>query len=219
MCGRFTLTVEARAILAEFGVAAPMEYRARYNIAPTQPVLAVTQGENGWVTGQLIWGLVPSWAKERRAAQLRINARAETAMTKPSFRESFHNRRCLILADGFFEWQGEGKYRRPMLIKRRDGRPYAFAGLWDAWRATDQPAVYTCTILTTEANAAIRPIHDRQPVMLNPREREVWLDADSTPARLSAVLQPSPVEDLEVFAVSSLVNSPHNDVPECVSPV
>lgn len=219
MCGRFTLTVEAREVLAEFGVEPPEDYRPRYNIAPTQRILAVAQGENGWIPIEPVWGLVPHWSRDGRGAQLRINARAETVSTKPSYRDSFQNRRCLVLADGFFEWQGEGKYRRPMLIRRRDGRPYAFAGLWDRWTAADGSALFSCTILTTSANELVRSIHDRMPVMLNARHRVGWLDAASTPTELSAMLQPAPAGELEYYPVSSVVNSPHNDVPECVFPV
>lgn len=219
MCGRFTLTVEPREILAEFGVEASDAYRPRYNVAPTQAVWAVTQQATEWQLGSLIWGLVPHWARGGRGAQLRINARSETVAVKPSYRDSFRQRRCLILADGFYEWQGEGKYRRPMLIRRRDARPYAFAGLWDGWSAADGSMTYSCTILTTTANDAIRAIHDRMPVILNARQRNVWLDPLSGPAALGALLQPCPAEELEVFAVSSLVNSAHNDVPECVTPV
>ena len=217
MCGRFTLTVEPSELLAEFGITTPDDYRPRYNIAPTQPVLAVVAGAHGWVAGDLIWGLVPSWAPDRKGAQMRINARSETVIQKPTFRDSFQHRRCLILADGFYEWQGTEKHRRPMLIKRKDSRPFAFAGLWDRWQNEEQ-SLASCTILTTSANQTLRSIHDRMPVILSRRDQETWLDA-SNPDELISVLRPYPDEPLHAFAVSSLVNSAANESPDCVIPV
>ncbi|HSL69822.1 MAG TPA: SOS response-associated peptidase [Longimicrobiales bacterium] len=218
MCGRFTLTSDPPAIYAEFGINPPADWHPRYNIAPTQPVLAVIGSAEGLRVGRLSWGLVPYWSKDRADAHKRINARAESLLEKPSFRDAFARRRCLILADGFFEWARIGSRRQPMLIRRPDGRPFAFAGLWDRWKPPEGEPLYTCTIVTTDANPTVRPIHDRMPVILGTRERALWLDRESSPDKLQAMLQPSTME-FEVVPVSPLVNSPANDGPEVLQPL
>jgi putative SOS response-associated peptidase YedK len=219
MCGRFTLTTDPPALHAEFGIERlPEDYRARYNIAPTQPVLAILPGDSGWCVQSLVWGLVPHWSKDRNSAAKRINARADTLLEKASFREAFARRRCLILADGFYEWQKEGRYSRPLLIRRRDGRPFTFAGIWESWNRGPDGLLETCAIITTEPNDLLARIHDRMPVIVAPRDREAWLETDASVEQLAALLAPSPSEDFEMFPVSTLVNSPANDSIECIQP-
>ena len=219
MCGRFTLSSESSDLHAEFGVDPPADYRPRYNIAPTQPVLAIVAGSSGWRTATLSWGLVPHWAKDRKEAGKRINARAESLLEKPIFRDAFQTHRCLIPADGFYEWQKEGKHSRPVLIKRQDGRPFTFAGIWARWFERPDEPLYSCSIITTRPNELVSRIHDRMPVIVEPRDRASWLDRSTDIQALQALLVPADAAAMESFPVSSLVNSPNNDTPECVRPL
>jgi putative SOS response-associated peptidase YedK len=197
----------------------PEELAPRYNIAPTQPVLAVRTvpaGERELVT--LRWGLVPAWADDPSIGNRLINARAETVADKPAFRAAFRARRCLVLADGFFEWQKVGGRKQPYYFRLREGSPFAFAGLWERW-GKGATTLETCTLLTTEANELLRPVHDRMPVIL-PRERFVrWLDPDfRAAAELESLLRPYPAEDMTGYPVSARVNNPRNEGPLCVEP-
>jgi putative SOS response-associated peptidase YedK len=219
MCGRFTLSSEPSDLHAEFGIDPPADYRPRYNIAPTQPVLAIVAGSGGWRTATLSWGLVPHWAKDRKDAAKRINARAESLLDKAIFREAFLQHRCLIPADGFYEWEKVGKHSRPVLIKRQDSRPFSFAGIWSRWYERPGEVLYTCSIITTQPNALVARIHDRMPVIVGPRDRALWLDPASEPAALQALLVPSADAPLESYPVSTLVNSASNDSPECIQPL
>ncbi len=220
MCGRFTLTSDPPALHADFGIdVLPPDYRPRYNIAPTQSILAIVPDSVGWCARPLVWGLVPRWSKDGASGAKRINARAESLLEKPSFREAFDLRRCLILADGFYEWEKAGSYSRPNLIRRRDGRPFTFAGIWERWYKTPDTPIDSCAIVTTTPNALLERIHDRMPVIIPPRDREAWLAADAGRSELSLLLTPAPAEELECFPVSSLVNSPVNDSPDCIQPV
>lgn len=220
MCGRFKLSADPGTLYAEFGIGGlPEDYVPRYNIAPTQPVLSIVTSADGLEARHLRWGLVPSWARETHGSQRRINARAETLTDKPAFRDSFQRRRCLILADGFYEWTQVGGQRQPMHIRRPDGRPFAFAGLWDRWRPAAGDPLLSCTIITTTPNDALRSVHDRMPVILSRRAQETWLDADAAAEELRALLVPCRSDELEVFAVSPLVNSPANDLPGCAEPI
>jgi putative SOS response-associated peptidase YedK len=220
MCGRFTLTSDSHALHAEFGIEQiPPDYRPRYNIAPTQPVLAIVPDAQGWCARSLIWGLVPHWSKDRNSATRHINARAESLLEKRTFRAAFEQRRCLIIADGFFEWEKAGPYSRPVLIRRHDGRPFTFAGIWERWRPTADAAIETCAIITTEPNPLLSRIHDRMPVIIAPRDREAWLESDASVTDLTKLLRPYPDDELELVLVSALVNSPANDSVECIQPV
>lgn len=218
MCGRFTLTSDPPSLRAEFGIEVPAELPARYNVAPSQPVLGVVAGRSGWKPMMLDWGLIPFWSRDRSGAHQRINARAESLEQKSSFRDSFTKRRCLVIADGFFEWMRDGKYKQPMLIRRTDGRPFAFAGLWDRWFERPGEPVYTCTIVTTAASSLLRHVHDRMPVILEPHERDVWMKRTSTGLELRELLRPNETA-FEIIPVSPLVNSPANESADVVLPV
>ena len=217
MCGRFSLISEIGELQGRFEFdGAGLPHAPRYNIAPSQPLLAVLNGGERRAA-HLRWGLIPLWAKDSSPGSRLINARAETVAQHNSFRTALAKRRCLVLADGFYEWQRAGKARRPMRIVMKSGEPFAFAGLWDSWRDPSGEIVRSCTIITTEANDLLRPIHNRMPVIL-PREMEsFWLDHDvDDPGALSSVLAPYPGEEMEAYEVSSLVNRPGNDGPEVV---
>jgi putative SOS response-associated peptidase YedK len=174
---------------------------------------AAGQRELAW----LRWGLVPSWAKDPSIGNRLINARAETVAEKPAFRTALRRRRCLVVADGFYEWQRSGRAKDPYFIRMRDDRPFAFAGLWESWEGPDHSVLETCTILTTEPNELVRPIHDRMPVILPPEVYACWLDTSiQDPGRLSQLLVAYASEPMEAYCVGSLVNSPAHDVPLCI---
>ncbi|MBI3363071.1 MAG: SOS response-associated peptidase [Chloroflexi bacterium] len=180
MCGRFTLTVDPAALQAAFpGIAVPADLPPRYNVAPTQPVAVVAN--NGQNKVEFFrWGLIPSWAKDISIGSRLINARAETLAEKPSFRAAFKKRRCLILADGFYEWRQDAgnKAKTPMVIRLKSGEPFAFAGLWELWRSADDDTILSCTIVTTEPNSLMEKIHNRMPVILKPEDYTLWLDPE-----------------------------------------
>lgn len=196
----------------------------RYNICPTQPIVCIRQDSNG--TNEVVnlrWGLVPFWAKDLKAGARMINARSETVATKPSFRSAFKRRRCLVLADGFYEWKKEGNQKQPYYISRRDDQPFCLAGLWETWKDKSIEhalAVETCTILTTEANNVMQPLHDRMPVILDKEIHDFWLDRDfSDREKLESLLVPYAADELQTFPVDKLVNRPINDTPECIVPI
>ena len=212
MCGRFTLRARLQDLLAELDLQAALEFAPRYNIAPTQVVPIVTG------SGALFarWGLVPSWAQDAKIGNSLINARAETVAEKPAFRAAFKRRRCLVLADGFYEWQRTGSAKQPFFIHRQDDRPFAFAGLYEHWgRAT--PPLDSCTIITTTPNRLMQPIHDRMPVILPPEAYRLWLDPEfEGQEALLGMLRPCAEEGWIATPVSTLVNNPRNESPLCV---
>ena len=231
MCGRFTLT-DADGARLRFDIRGadlppPTERAdgtsdaARYNIAPTQDVLTIRREDGGERRAEMMrWGLVPSWADSPKVGARMINARAETLAERPSFRAAFRRRRCLIPADGFYEWRREGRGRVPIRFTLKSGEPFAFAGLWERWeRGGDEPPLLSCAIVTTSPNALIAPIHDRMPAMLAPDAERVWLDPDTDAAALSGLLTPYPSDLMEAREASRAVNSPANDGPECLAPV
>ena len=222
MCGRFTLRVPASVVAQQFSLFEEPSWRPRFNIAPSQPVLAVRlasgPGEPGREGVPLRWGLIPSWAGDPAIGNRLINARAETAAEKPAFRAAWLRRRCLVAADGFYEWQRQGKQRQPHFICMRDGRPFAFAGLWESWEGPDHSAVESCTLLTTEANDLVRTIHDRMPVIVAPADYARWFDPATPRTELSALLGPYPSDSMTAWPVSTLVNSPGNEDPRCIEP-
>jgi putative SOS response-associated peptidase YedK len=219
MCGRFSLWLELTDLVKAFpDFVFPDEMNTRYNIAPTQQVAVVTNNPERKVEF-FRWGLIPSWAKDPSIGNRMINARSETVTEKPSFRAAFRRRRCLILADGFYEWKkvaGE-KRKVPMYIRMATGQPFAFAGLWEFWQPDTTP-VLSCTILTTRPNELLAPIHNRMPVILPEDKYEFWLGAAETEKRsLLECLKPYPADDMIAYAVSPFVNNPRNDTPECIS--
>jgi putative SOS response-associated peptidase YedK len=223
MCGRFTLTARPETVAALFELPEVPLLEQRYNIAPTQSVVVVRRTPDA-AQRELVflrWGLVPCWAADRTIGNRLVNARAETVADKPAFRAAFRERRCLVAADGFYEWQPQGKGKKqPFLFRLRDHSPFAFAGLWERWRSPDGTPLETCTLLTTEANAVVRPVHERMPVLLTPESFEQWLDP--TPrgvAELQRLLQPVPAEKLIAQPVSSRVNNPRYDDPACLEPL
>lgn len=219
MCGRYSLIMEIEGLALRFefepyGLAQP----SRYNIAPTQPVLAVTGGGPRRAS-YMRWGLLMSGAGRASSGPPVINARAETVAERPGFRSALARRRCLVLADGFYEWQRSGGGRQPVRITLASGAPFAFAGLWNAWRDPQGDVVESCTIITTEANELVRPIHDRMPVILPEELETLWLDEEmQDPAALAGLLAPYPAEDMTAYEVSTLVNSAFNDGPELITP-
>lgn len=221
MCGRFTLTASLDDLQAAFpGFEWPPVHAPRFNIAPSQPVLAIPN-DGSRRAGFFVWGLVPAWARDPAIGSRLINARAETLAEKPAFRGSYRHHRCLILADGFYEWKREpgGRVKTPYFIRLKGGRPFAFAGLWDRWQAPDGGELLSCAIVTTQANALMRPIHERMPVLLTGAACDRWLDpAPRRPDELRDLLTPFPAGEMEAYAVSTLVNSPANDRPECIRP-
>lgn len=220
MCGRFSFALDLDDLLAVFPEFRPPEQlQPRYNIAPTQPVPVVANDGQAQIAF-FHWGLVPSWAKDPSLGNRMINARAETLAEKPAFRAAYRKRRCLILADGFYEWREEpGRQRKtPMYIRMASGEPFAFAGLWEVWSG-QEPPLYSCTIITTTPNDLLAPIHDRMPVILPRSAYKLWLDPeDRLPSALQALLAPYPAAEMTAFPVSQQVNSPANDRPECILP-
>ncbi len=223
MCGRFTLRAPASAIAEHFGLPGEVPPMApRYNIAPSQPVPAVrlhstATPQRGLV--RLRWGLIPHWAKDPAIGNRMINARAETVARKPAYKAAFRRRRCLVPADGFYEWRKNGRRRQPYFIRLPDDGLFAIAGLWESWEGPDHSVVESCTLLTTEPNELVRPIHNRMPVILPPEHYDCWLDpAEQNLARLAPLLRPYPADLLRADRVSTLVNSPRNDSPECIAP-
>jgi putative SOS response-associated peptidase YedK len=196
------------------------EFDHRYNIAPSQKVLAVRQDADGGREGVMLkWGLIPSWAKEPGIGNSLANARADTVADKPAFRSAFKRRRCLVVADGFYEWgKGDGG-KIPYYFQLKDGSPFGFAGLWERWEKGEEP-VESCTLITTEANGVVGRIHDRMPVILMPEDYDRWLDEkEQGGERHKALLEPLPDDWMVSHAVSKLVNNPRNEKPECVAPV
>jgi putative SOS response-associated peptidase YedK len=198
-----------------------IDLKPRYNIAPTQPVGVVRAGqEEAWEWVTLRWGLIPSWAQGADGHKTAlVNARAETLAQKPSFRESFRSRRCLVLADGFYEWRHEGRPKQPFFIHKPEREPFAFAGLWDQWIGPDGEAIESCAIVTTTANNLMRPLHDRMPVIFGRDSFGRWLDPRLTQLdELRDLLSPLPDDALTMYPVNPLVNSSKVDRPECIEP-
>jgi putative SOS response-associated peptidase YedK len=217
MCGRFSLTVNEAELNERFllsGGIAP--YEARYNCAPTQSLAVITNTNRNHIS-YFRWGLVPSWAKDVKISAKMINVRAETILEKASFRNAFSSRRCLIPATSFFEWKQE-KVKTPHVIKLVGGEIFSMAGIWEEWKSPEGTVVTSFSIITTEANSLMQPLHHRMPVILSKQNENSWL-SDLPQIELIKLLQPCPDEWLDIYPVSSLVNSPKNDVPEILTPV
>jgi putative SOS response-associated peptidase YedK len=220
MCARYTLTEEIVLILKRLLVKTPpRDFTPRYNIAPSQnaPVILNEQEKS---LQFLRWGLVPSWAKDPAIGYKLINARAESIAEKPSFRAAFQKRRCLIPADGFYEWrlESDGRTKTPMRVRLKSKEPFTFAGLWETWKDPQEKEIRTFTIITTEPNEILQPIHNRMPVMMKAEDEEAWLDPQADLKHLVKVLSPYPEKEMEAYAVSKWVNSPKHDSPDCIEP-
>jgi putative SOS response-associated peptidase YedK len=218
MCGRYTLRTPVDSLVETFDIAEyPSSITPSYNIAPTQEVTAVVEEDEKRKLEMLCWGLIPSWAKDPAIGNKMINARAETVSEKPSFRSAFKKRRCLILADGFYEWKKTDDGKQPYHIKMQDGSPFAFAGLWETWQNGEE--IRSCTIITTEANGLMNEIHHRMPVILPPEDYGMWLDPDfDEKDPLTSLLKPYPADAMEAYPVSRRVNKPSNNEPGVVEP-
>jgi putative SOS response-associated peptidase YedK len=221
MCGRYSITTAPEAMRRLFGIKGALpNFPARYNVAPTQVVPVVRLDAEGRRELVLLrWGLVPSWLKSIDQRYSMINARAETVATKPAYRGSFRERRCLVPADGFYEWKAEAGGKQPYRFTLKDGGLFAFAGLWDRWRDPAGGTVESFTIIVTDPNELARAVHDRMPVILDPAAWESWLGSKSKTADLVALLQPLPAEAMAVARVSRRVNSPKNDDPSLILPI
>lgn len=220
MCGRFSLNADPTQLKKLFPwLTIPEDMQPRYNVAPTQPVAAVpNDGKNQ--LDYFVWGLIPSWSKDPKMGSRMINARSETVDEKPSFRSAFKRRRCLILADGFYEWKRTSGSKIPMYIKLKSDNTFALAGLWEIWHAQDGSEIRSCTILTSEPNELLRNIHNRMPVILPEKHYQFWLDTGEPDGdALKAVLKPFPADEMMAYPVSKTVNNPANDVPACIEPL
>jgi putative SOS response-associated peptidase YedK len=221
MCGRFTLTADLEEIAQRFSVSPPpnANYNPRYNIAPTQNVIVVSNTGQRQLT-QMRWGLIPSWAKDPSIGNRMINARSESLAEKPSFRTALKKRRCVIPADGFYEWQKLGKVKQPVRIVLKSREPFGFAGLWERWTSPEGHELLTCTIITTAANELLQKVHDRMPVILSREHEEQWLDPGiDDPKKLSGLLVSYPSALMEFYVVSREVNSPSVDKPSNIEPI
>ena len=228
MCGRFTLTTDLKALAERFSVLPPptASYNPRYNIAPTQPVVVVGDDGSRYMK-QMKWGLIPSWAKDPAIGNKMINARADTIAEKPSFRNALKKlrnalkkHRCLIPADGFYEWKKLEKLKPPMHIVLKSREPFAFAGIWEHWTSPEKEEVLTCTIITTVANELMKDVHDRMPVILTRETESTWLDPKiQEPEKLLPLLKQNPADEMEFYPVSRQVNSPAVDKPSNIEPL
>jgi putative SOS response-associated peptidase YedK len=218
MCGRFTLRSSPQAVAEAFCLPEAPDLLPRFNIAPGQPVAVVRQEPRaeGRELALLRWGLIPAWADDPSIGNRLANARSETAATKPSFRRAFRSRRCLVVADGFYEWQRTNGRKQPYFVGLQNDRPFGLAGLWERWEKHGEP-VESCTILTTDANELMQPIHERMPVIIPPDQYGLWLDPRcQDTGMLAKLLRPFPSEGMLAYRVSTLVNNAKNDVPQCV---
>ena len=215
MCGRFTLRTPQSKLVETFGLEIDASIVPRYNISPAQRVLVFRENDAGQRTMQdLLWGFVPHWAKDTKSGF--INARAETVAEKPAYKHAFLHRRCLVPADGFYEWAQAAGGKQPYYFTMKDERPFAFAGIWSTWNKGPEP-VHSCAIITTNANSVVEPMHDRMPVILKPQDYDAWLDPhnEHEPGLLK-LLAPYEAAEMTARRVTRLVNSPKNDVPDCI---
>lgn len=219
MCGRFSLIEEIQTLQKIFQFEFTSEFQPRYNIAPSQMILAVVSERNKRIGKYMKWGFIPYWAKDEKMAYKLINARGETIDTKNTFRNAFRKRRCLILADGYYEWKQTEHGKKPIRFIRKDQKPFAFAGLWEVWTKENKP-ITTCTIITTESNELTKDVHHRMPVILHEHAYDFWLDPKNEQTNdLKQLLRPYPAEWMEKYEVSPLVNSPKNDDPSLIEPI
>jgi putative SOS response-associated peptidase YedK len=222
MCGRNTLSAPADLVDDLFALDQPPELAARFNIAPTQkaPVVLRSKEQTERHLDDFRWGLIPFWAKDRSLGDRMINARSETVAEKPAFRASFKKRRCLVVADGLYEWQPTGGPKQPYYFRLKSKQPFAMAGLWDVWDKSEEGPIQTFTILTTGPNELLEPVHHRMPVILQASDYDTWLDPEiQDSSRLSELLVSFPASEMEGYPVSTYVNNPANQGPRCVEPI
>jgi putative SOS response-associated peptidase YedK len=219
MCGRYAITTAPEAIRRLFGYREQPNFPPRYNVAPTQPVPIVRMVEGKRAFALVRWGLIPAWVKDPRAFSLLINARGESVLDKPAFKNAMMYRRCLVPADGFYEWKREGEKKRPYFVWLKGGGPLAFAGLWESWMGPNGEEQETAAIVTTTACRSIAHIHDRMPVIVPPEAFDFWLDPKVDAEMASAAIQPARDETIECYPVSSAVNQHANDSPQLVEPL
>ncbi len=220
MCGRFEIHSALEIIAKVFGIdSITFDYSPSYNVAPSQDILLViNDGKRRLIKSR--WGFIPSWSKELSAGYKMINARAESVADKPSFRQAFQNQRCLVVADGFYEWKKEGTKKRPFYIRLRSGKPFGFAGLYNISKSPEGEQICTSTIITTDANEVVQPLHDRMPVIASPDAYDLWLDPNiHDKVLLQNILKSYPSKDLEVYEVTPKVNSPKNNAPENIQKI
>jgi putative SOS response-associated peptidase YedK len=221
VCGRFTLRTPLSVLSTQFHaqVAPHLQLALRYNVAPTQQVAVVRRREDLRELTTMRWGLIPSWAKDAKVGFSGINARADTVATKPAFRAAYQRRRCLVLADGYYEWKAEGKAKLPQLYEIDGGQPFAFAGLWEVWRGNDSQGepLESCTVITTDANELARAVCDRMPVILSPQDYDAWLDPVNSD--VGYMLDSFPPDRMTVRPVSTFVNNARNEGAECIAPL
>ncbi len=224
MCGRFTIKTPNPQLIDLFGLSEEPSLTPRYNVSPTQmvPVIRTSEASGSRQIDMLRWGLIPKWAKDKSIGNRLINARSETVHEKPSFRSAFHHRRCLVVADGFYEWKRlpDKKRKEPYYFTMTDGGPFAFAGLWERWTDSDGAIIESCAVLTTVANDLLADVHDRMPVILPPENHDTWLDTTiDEPASIRHLFDPLPGSSMQKRLVGTLVNNPRNDKPACIDPV
>lgn len=220
MCGRYALTSAPEAVRALFRYREEAQFPPRYNVAPTQPIPVICRVRGERRFALMRWGLIPSWVKDPGIFSVLVNARGESVCDKPAFRHAMKRRRCLIPADGFYEWKDEGGRKRPFFVRKRDGGPIALAGLWETWTGPDGEETDTVCIVTTTANRVIAPIHERMPAIIPPEAFDLWLDCDRVDAMAAAALiAPAPGSLLEAYEVSLAVNRTANDSPALIEPL
>lgn len=219
MCGRFAVTATPSMLAAHFGLSEPVEFTPNYNITPSQqiPVVRSLDGKRGLFL--MRWGLIPHWAKDVKIGYKLINARAGTVFDKPAFREAIKKRRCLIPASGFFEWKKAGKMKQPYFVALRGQDLFAFAGLWEFWHKSKEEIVASCSILTTDANEIMAPIHHRMPAIIAPENYDAWLRPDARPEDLSRLLKPFRAAAMKAYPVSQAINNPKNNSAACLAPL
>jgi putative SOS response-associated peptidase YedK len=221
MCGRFALKASPKSIQEHFHLPEIPALAPRYNVAPSQEIAVVRHFLQDPFPrlDMLRWGFIPSWAKDIKIGYKMINARGETLAQKPAFRTSYKKRRCLVVADGFYEWSHAGSRKQPFFIRLKSNDVFAFAGLWDTWHNPDGSIIESCAIITTSANELVGKIHDRMPVILQPEHYAVWLQDKAREESLQLLLVPYPARAMEAYRVSNVVNSPQNDTPSCLKPI
>lgn len=221
MCGRFSLVTDPNQLVLRFELDdIPFEWQIRYNIAPGQLIPAIIEDRGKRRIGHLRWGLIPTWAQDQKIGGKMINARAETLHEKPAFRRLLERKRCIIPADGFYEWKQTGRSKQPMRIMMKSGEPFSFAGLYDTWTSPDGEKVHTCIIITTSPNEVAATIHERMPVILRREDEQIWLNRELYDLKLlQSLMTPYEAEQMKAYAVPASVGSPKNDGPECIQAI